>query len=77
MTFPGKEEKELSFDMGGNCPPALFVATDGLEGNSQEIGYLSLGLVQFFPYLNEFPAVHGPVSSEALAPCSVIAKSTI
>jgi hypothetical protein len=58
VAFSGEKKKELSFGMGWNCPPTLFVTTDSFEGNTQESGDLSLNLVKFLPDLDEFRAVH-------------------
>lgn len=59
MVFSGEEENELSFYMDRDCPPALLVAADRLEGDAKEIGNLFLSLVQFSADVEEFLTVHG------------------
>ena len=46
--------------MGRHGSPALFVALDSLNGSSEQLGYLPLGLVQCISVMDEFFAVHGP-----------------
>jgi hypothetical protein len=44
--------------MGRYGSPALLITVDRLDGRSQKLGYLPLGLFQFFPEMFEFCAVH-------------------
>ncbi len=44
--------------MGRYGSPALLITVDRLNGRSQKLGHLPLGLFQFFPEKFEFCAVH-------------------
>ena len=49
-----QQEINVPLDMGGDCPPALFVAVNGLQGHAEEFCQLFLGLSEFFPGKAEF-----------------------
>jgi hypothetical protein len=52
------QKHDLPGGMGGDGPPALFIAPDGFYGNSQQLRHFLLGLVQVFSKINKFPAFH-------------------
>jgi hypothetical protein len=52
------QKHDLPGGMSGDGPPALFIAPDGLYGNSQQLRHFLLGLVQVFSKINKFPAFH-------------------
>lgn len=56
--FSGRQKHHLPFGMHGYGPPALFIAPDGLHGDSQQPRHFLLGLVKVFPKINKFPALH-------------------
>jgi len=55
----GDQEKHLPLRRRRNRPPALFVALNRLNGGSQQLGHLPLGLVQCISVMDEFFTVHG------------------
>ena len=56
---PGDQEKHLPLHMGRHGSPALFVALDCLNGGSEQLGYLPLGLVHCIAVMDEFFTIHG------------------
>jgi len=59
---PGDQEKHLPLHVGRHRSPALFVAVDSLNGGSEQLGHLPLGLVQCLSVMDEFFTVHGKLS---------------
>jgi hypothetical protein len=59
LPYHGGQEKHLPLRRRRNRPPALFVAVDSLNGGSQQLGHLPLGLVQCLSVMDEFFTVHG------------------
>ncbi len=55
----GDQKKHLPLHIGRHRSPALFVAVDSLNGGSEQLGHLLLGLVQCLSVMDEFFAVHG------------------
>ena len=55
----GDQEKHLPLHIGRHRSPALFVAVDSLNGGSEQLGHLPLGLVQCLSVMDEFFTVHG------------------
>ncbi len=60
LAHHGDQEKHLPFHMGRHRPPSLLVALDSLAGGSEQLGHLSLGLVQRISVMAKFFTVHGP-----------------
>jgi len=61
-SFEGLQKEHLTLDVHRNLPPPLFKALNRLEGGSQELRHLLLGLLQFLPQRMKFFVVHGPHS---------------
>jgi hypothetical protein len=59
LPHPGNQEKPLPLHVGRHRSPALFVAVDRLNGGSEQLGHLPLGLVQCLSVMDEFFTVHG------------------
>jgi len=61
IVFPnhGDQEKYLPLRRRWNRPPPLFVALDSLNGGSEQLAHLPLGLVQCISVMDEFFTVHG------------------
>ena len=62
LPHPGDQEKHLPLHVGRHRSPALFVAVDSLNGGSEQLGHLPLGLVQCLSVMDEFFTVHGKLS---------------
>ena len=62
LPHPGDQEKHLPLHVGRHRSPALFVAVDSLNGDSEQLGHLPLGLVQCLSVMDEFFTVHGKLS---------------
>lgn len=56
---PGEQEINLPFHMHRDRPPSLFVAVDRLDGRSQKLRHLSLGLLKASPGAGELRLFHG------------------
>lgn len=54
----GEEKQHLSLDIYWNVPPALLKALYGLEGGSEQIRHLLLGLPQAASYSTKFMSIH-------------------
>jgi len=59
LPYHGDQEKHLPLRRRRNRPPALFVALNRLNGGSQQLAHLPLGLVQCISVMEEFFTVHG------------------
>jgi len=53
-TLVDKEKVYMSFNMGGDCAPSLFVTVDCFERHPEEFGKLFLSLFKFFSCKTEF-----------------------
>lgn len=49
-----QQEIDVSFNMGRDCSPALFIAVNSLQRHAEEFCQLFLRLAQFFPGKTEF-----------------------
>jgi hypothetical protein len=58
VALVAKKEEYLSFDMGWNCPSALLVAMNGLNGDAKQICKLLLSPAKFFSRRNKFILIH-------------------
>ena len=54
----GDQKKHLSLHIGRHRSPPLFVAVDSLNGGSEKLAHLPLGLVQCISVMDEFFTVH-------------------
>jgi hypothetical protein len=61
-----QEKKDLSFDMGGDCTPSLFITVDGFKRHTKELSQLLLCFSQFFSGNTEFFFNQGSASSHML-----------
>ncbi len=59
LTHHGDQEKHLPFHMGRHRSPSLLVALDSLTRGSEQMGHLSLGLVQRISVMDKLFTVHG------------------
>jgi hypothetical protein len=57
--FSIEQKIELTFHMHGNGSPALLVAMDGLDGNTNKLSHLFLCLFQLFSECAELLVMHG------------------
>jgi hypothetical protein len=57
--YSGNQEKHLSLHMGRNGSPALFITVDSLNGRSQKLAHLKLGLTKHLTVLFKFFTIHG------------------
>jgi hypothetical protein len=48
FVHPRQEKKHLSFNMGRNRPPTLFITANGLDRGAKELRQLFLGLAKYF-----------------------------
>jgi hypothetical protein len=58
VSLIAEKKKNLSFDMGRNCPSPLLVTMDGFNGDTEQISQLFLGPAEFFSCWNKFIFVH-------------------
>ena len=58
-SFESPQKKNLALDVHRNVPPPLFKALNRLQGRSQELRHLLLGLLKFFAQRMKFFVVHG------------------
>jgi hypothetical protein len=58
VSLIAEKKKNLSFDMGWNCPSTLLITMDGFNGNTEQISQLFLGPAEFLSCWNKFIFVH-------------------
>ena len=56
--YSGNQEKHLALHMGRYGSPALFITVYSLNGRSQKLGHLKLGLTKYLTVLLKFFAFH-------------------